>query len=207
MKSDMKFHKPIKKGGVNPSLHGSETFGCHSVHPDEEGSRPSVHGRARKSDGTARPRPAIDPFPRVHISLLAPPTSIIAKLFTTSFSVDLTVERSALLLARSFAMHKKVPAQTDRMRKSFLPWKLENLAVSPISRRLGKTFNKLHFNFSIPICENVPSLSQIHKKRRIVGRVRCKNIKSECPAPTCDDPVLLPGRCCKVCPGQMDSKY
>ena len=121
----------------------------------EQGSRPSVHGRARKSDGTARPRPAIDPFPRVHISLLAPPTSIIAKLFTTSFSVDLTVERSALLLARSFAMHKKVPAQTDRMRKSFLPWKLENLALSPISRRLGKNFNKLHFNFSIPICENV----------------------------------------------------
>ncbi|XP_023344783.1 dorsal-ventral patterning protein Sog [Eurytemora carolleeae] len=47
-------------------------------------------------------------------------------------------------------------------------------------------------------CECVP----IHKKRRIVGRVRCKNIKSECPKPSCPEPILLPGRCCKVCPGQ-----
>jgi len=45
----------------------------------------------------------------------------------------------------------------------------------------------------------------IHKKRRIVGRVRCKNIKTECPKPSCSDPVLLPGRCCKVCPGQMNN--
>ncbi len=53
-----------------------------------------------------------------------------------------------------------------------------------------------------------PSFFQIHKKRRIVGRVRCKNIKSECPVPAgCDDPVLLPGRCCKVCPGQTNSEY
>jgi len=50
-------------------------------------------------------------------------------------------------------------------------------------------------------CECVP----IHKKRRIVGRVRCKNIKTECPKPTCPDPILLPGRCCKVCPGQDDN--
>ena len=48
---------------------------------------------------------------------------------------------------------------------------------------------------------------QIHKKRRIVGRVRCKNIKTECPKPTCPDPILLPGRCCKVCPGQDDSEH
>ena len=48
---------------------------------------------------------------------------------------------------------------------------------------------------------------QIHKKRRVVGRVRCKNIKSECPKPTCPEPVLLPGRCCKICPGQDDSEF
>ncbi len=48
---------------------------------------------------------------------------------------------------------------------------------------------------------------QIHKKRRIVGRVSCRSIKSECPKPTCPDPVLLPGRCCKVCPGQTNSEY
>jgi len=49
-------------------------------------------------------------------------------------------------------------------------------------------------------CECVP----IHKKRRIIGRVQCKNIKTQCPKVTCTDPVLLPGRCCKVCPGQED---
>ena len=54
---------------------------------------------------------------------------------------------------------------------------------------------------------NVWICFQIHKKRRIVGRVRCKNIKTECPKPTCLDPILLPGRCCKVCPGQDDSKH
>ena len=69
--------------------------------------------------------------------------------------------------------------------------------------------------FSRRVLESVASYSiaslsffQIHKKRRIVGRVRCKNIKSECPVPAgCDDPVLLPGRCCKVCPGQTNSEY
>ena len=45
---------------------------------------------------------------------------------------------------------------------------------------------------------------QIHKKRRIVGRVQCKNIKTQCPKVTCLDPILLPGRCCKVCPGHED---
>ncbi|CAG9862254.1 unnamed protein product [Phyllotreta striolata] len=46
-------------------------------------------------------------------------------------------------------------------------------------------------------CECVP----FHRKRRIVARVQCRNIKNECPEPTCDDPVLLPERCCKTCPG------
>ncbi|XP_018326831.1 dorsal-ventral patterning protein Sog [Agrilus planipennis] len=46
-------------------------------------------------------------------------------------------------------------------------------------------------------CECVP----FHKKRRIVARVQCRNIKKECPIPSCDEPVLAPGRCCKVCPG------
>ncbi|XP_074031748.1 chordin short gastrulation [Leptinotarsa decemlineata] len=46
-------------------------------------------------------------------------------------------------------------------------------------------------------CECLP----IQKKRRIVAKVQCRNIKSECPEPSCDEPVLLPGRCCKSCPG------
>lgn len=47
-------------------------------------------------------------------------------------------------------------------------------------------------------CECLP----VQRKRRIMSRVRCENIKNDCPKPTCDDPVLLPERCCKTCPGE-----
>eukprot|EP00095_Tigriopus_kingsejongensis_P008722 maker-scaffold1705_size30607-snap-gene-0.3 protein:Tk08722 transcript:maker-scaffold1705_size30607-snap-gene-0.3-mRNA-1 annotation:"chordin" len=62
---------------------------------------------------------------------------------------------------------------------------------------LGAPFGVMHCFH----CECVP----IHKKRRIVGRVKCKNIQSECPKPSCSNPVLLPGRCCKVCEGQSNN--
>ncbi|XP_022917906.1 dorsal-ventral patterning protein Sog isoform X2 [Onthophagus taurus] len=42
---------------------------------------------------------------------------------------------------------------------------------------------------------------QIQKKRRIVAKVQCRSIKNECPEPSCAEPVLLPERCCKTCPG------
>ncbi|GBN87215.1 hypothetical protein AVEN_119374-1, partial [Araneus ventricosus] len=45
-------------------------------------------------------------------------------------------------------------------------------------------------------------IGQVQRKRRILSRVRCKNIKNDCPKPSCDDPVLLPQRCCKTCPGE-----
>lgn len=47
-------------------------------------------------------------------------------------------------------------------------------------------------------CECIP----VQRKRRIMSRVRCKNIKNDCPKPTCEDPVLHPQRCCKSCPGE-----
>uniref|UniRef100_A0A147BGT3 Putative chordin n=3 Tax=Ixodes ricinus TaxID=34613 RepID=A0A147BGT3_IXORI len=47
-------------------------------------------------------------------------------------------------------------------------------------------------------CECTP----VHRKKRVVARVRCENIKNDCPKPTCEDPVLLPERCCKTCPGE-----
>jgi len=43
----------------------------------------------------------------------------------------------------------------------------------------------------------------VQKKRRIIARVQCRNIKNDCPKLTCDEPVLLPGRCCKSCPGDF----
>ncbi|XP_032668082.1 dorsal-ventral patterning protein Sog [Odontomachus brunneus] len=50
-------------------------------------------------------------------------------------------------------------------------------------------------------CECVP----VQKKKRIVARVQCRNIKNECSQLTCDEPVLLPGRCCKSCPGDFST--
>lgn len=41
---------------------------------------------------------------------------------------------------------------------------------------------------------------QVRRKRRLVARVRCRNIKTECPKVTCAAPVILPGACCKTCP-------
>lgn len=43
-----------------------------------------------------------------------------------------------------------------------------------------------------------------NRKSRLVARVKCKNIKHDCPKPACEEAVLLPGRCCKTCPGQED---
>ncbi|XP_076365142.1 chordin-like isoform X1 [Tachypleus tridentatus] len=42
----------------------------------------------------------------------------------------------------------------------------------------------------------------VQRKRRIVARTKCKNIKNSCPKLTCDEPVFLPERCCKSCPGE-----
>ena len=44
------------------------------------------------------------------------------------------------------------------------------------------------------------SILQVQKKRRIVARVVCKNIKNECPKIKCQNGFLKPGSCCKVCP-------
>uniref|UniRef100_U5ESB1 Putative short gastrulation n=1 Tax=Corethrella appendiculata TaxID=1370023 RepID=U5ESB1_9DIPT len=72
-------------------------------------------------------------------------------------------------------------------------------------RELGSTwFADLGPPFGVMYCikcECVP----VQKKRRIVARVQCRNIKNECPKPTCDEPILLPGRCCKTCPGDLYS--
>uniref|UniRef100_A0A182TUQ0 VWFC domain-containing protein n=1 Tax=Anopheles melas TaxID=34690 RepID=A0A182TUQ0_9DIPT len=78
--------------------------------------------------------------------------------------------------------------------------------------QFGKTIRELHTTWFADLgppfgvmycimCECVP----FQKKRRVVGRVQCRNIKNECPKPTCDDPILLPGRCCKTCPGDAQT--
>ncbi|KAB7503715.1 Dorsal-ventral patterning protein Sog, partial [Armadillidium nasatum] len=42
---------------------------------------------------------------------------------------------------------------------------------------------------------------QVRRKRRIVAKVICNNVKTECPTELkCKKPVLYPGACCKICP-------
>uniref|UniRef100_A0A2S2Q7I8 Dorsal-ventral patterning protein Sog n=1 Tax=Sipha flava TaxID=143950 RepID=A0A2S2Q7I8_9HEMI len=48
---------------------------------------------------------------------------------------------------------------------------------------------------------------QVQKKRRIIGRVQCRNIKNDCPKPNCEEPILLPGKCCKSCPGDEANDF
>lgn len=40
---------------------------------------------------------------------------------------------------------------------------------------------------------------QKSRRGKVFGKVNCKNIKQDCPNLDCDDPVLLPGHCCKTC--------
>ncbi|XP_063825569.1 dorsal-ventral patterning protein Sog [Ostrinia nubilalis] len=73
------------------------------------------------------------------------------------------------------------------------------------ARELGSTwFADLGPPFGVMYCFKCECLP-VQKKRRVVAKVRCRNIKNECPEPSCDTPVLLPGRCCKTCPGDVNS--
>ncbi|XP_068633387.1 dorsal-ventral patterning protein Sog [Battus philenor] len=73
------------------------------------------------------------------------------------------------------------------------------------AKELGSTwFADLGPPFGVMYCIKCECIS-VQKKRRVVAKVHCRNIKNECPEPSCDTPVLLPGRCCKTCPGDVDS--
>ncbi|XP_023289861.1 dorsal-ventral patterning protein Sog [Orussus abietinus] len=72
-------------------------------------------------------------------------------------------------------------------------------------RELGSTwFADLGPPFGVMYCIKCECIP-VQKKRRIVARVQCRNIKNECPKLNCEEPVLLPGRCCKSCPGDYNA--
>uniref|UniRef100_A0A4W5PHG5 Chordin n=1 Tax=Hucho hucho TaxID=62062 RepID=A0A4W5PHG5_9TELE len=65
---------------------------------------------------------------------------------------------------------------------------------------LGEPFGVMH-------CVQCYCETQRGRKSKVLGKVSCKNVKQDCPEPSCDDPVLLPGQCCKTCPkGEVDRK-
>uniref|UniRef100_A0A8C1QHF2 Chordin n=1 Tax=Cyprinus carpio TaxID=7962 RepID=A0A8C1QHF2_CYPCA len=58
---------------------------------------------------------------------------------------------------------------------------------------LGEPFGVMH----CVMCHCEPQRS---RRGKMFGKVSCRNMKQDCPDPSCDDPVLLPGHCCKTCP-------
>uniref|UniRef100_A0A3Q1K940 Chordin n=1 Tax=Anabas testudineus TaxID=64144 RepID=A0A3Q1K940_ANATE len=58
---------------------------------------------------------------------------------------------------------------------------------------LGEPFGVMH-------CVQCHCEPQKSRRGKVLGKVNCKNIKQDCPDPDCDDPILLPGHCCKTCP-------
>ncbi|CAH1396167.1 unnamed protein product [Nezara viridula] len=87
---------------------------------------------------------------------------------------------------------------TENFEGKTRPWPLERELTGPKTRPQKC---KLEDDEGGPLAADAVQTLQIHKKKRIVGKVFCRNIKHECPEPKCDEPVLSPGRCCKTCPG------
>lgn len=46
---------------------------------------------------------------------------------------------------------------------------------------------------------------QRNHRGKPVGKVNCKNMKQDCPVPTCPRATLLPGHCCHTCPKGEES--
>uniref|UniRef100_A0A3B4A8J8 Chordin n=1 Tax=Periophthalmus magnuspinnatus TaxID=409849 RepID=A0A3B4A8J8_9GOBI len=64
---------------------------------------------------------------------------------------------------------------------------------------LGEPFGVMH-------CVQCNCEPQKSRRGKVFGKVNCKNIKQDCPNPECEDPVLLPGHCCKTCPKDFGKK-
>ncbi|XP_061923916.1 chordin-like isoform X3 [Entelurus aequoreus] len=58
---------------------------------------------------------------------------------------------------------------------------------------LGEPFGVMH-------CVQCYCEPQKSRRGKVFGKVNCKNIKQDCQNPDCDEPILLPGHCCKTCP-------
>ncbi|XP_037835546.1 chordin isoform X3 [Kryptolebias marmoratus] len=60
--------------------------------------------------------------------------------------------------------------------------------------------------FGVMPCVQCHCEPQKSRRGKVLGKVNCKNIKQDCPELDCDDPVLLPGHCCKTCPKDTGDK-
>jgi hypothetical protein len=118
------------------------------------------------------------------------------------FKLFLQIVKSSLVITPSdfiFAVARRRKKRSDK--KEFSTFLISNICLDLLltsSFTLKCRLNLLTFSFFL--------LLKVQKKRRIVARVQCRNIKNECPKPTCAEPILLPGTCCKTCPGDSHSK-
>lgn len=110
----------------------------------------------------------------------------------------------------------KLPLKEDKL---FLQQMVRNHNKNQTNSRLSHcTFGNQNFAvddrwkpnlgppFGLLVCMRCECLSVHRKNNRTVTRVKCKNMKSECPKLDCDEPVLLPDHCCKSCPGDEFSR-
>lgn len=82
-------------------------------------------------------------------------------------------------------------------------------ALCPVPLRTGKSCWTLIPLFIIADCAlfnekdiqptGVSACLQQKSRRKVSGKVNCRNIKQDCPTLDCDDSVLLPGHCCRTC--------
>ncbi|XP_068159341.1 dorsal-ventral patterning protein Sog [Drosophila tropicalis] len=94
--------------------------------------------------------------------------------------------------------------ESDTGRRSNRPAVTE-CQFGKVLRELGSTwYADLGPPFGVMYCIKCECVA-MPKKRRIVARVQCRNIKNECPPAKCDDPISLPGKCCKTCPGDRNN--
>eukprot|EP00076_Gallus_gallus_P024614 XP_015146860.1 chordin isoform X3 [Gallus gallus] len=54
--------------------------------------------------------------------------------------------------------------------------------------------------FGVMRCVICHCETQRNRRGKPVGKVNCKNMKQDCPVPTCPRATLLPGHCCHTCP-------
>lgn len=86
------------------------------------------------------------------------------------------------------------------------PWRaVWSDALCYVSLWAGKTHTHTHEHFRSVLIRCISVSFFLFKQQRsrrgkVFGKVSCRNMKQDCPEPTCDDPILLPGHCCKTCP-------
>uniref|UniRef100_A0A665V0E3 Chordin n=1 Tax=Echeneis naucrates TaxID=173247 RepID=A0A665V0E3_ECHNA len=109
---------------------------------------------------------------------------------------------SCAWLRAGAASRLKSPALPIQSEREPLPFK--GLSGCPFGGRFYSLEDTWHPDLGEPFgvmhCVQCHCEPQKSRRGKVFGKVNCKNIKQDCPNPNCDNPILLPGHCCKTCP-------